>query len=36
MGPYNATLGGLEDETHFVDRAASSMFVSKIVGRFSH
>ena len=31
MGPYNATLGGLEDETHFVDRAASSMFVSKIV-----
>lgn len=35
MGPYNATLGGLEDETRFVDRATSSMFVSKIVARFS-
>jgi hypothetical protein len=33
VAPYNATLGGIEDEKHFINRAASYMFVSKVVTR---
>ncbi len=30
LGPYNATLGGIQDEKLFIDREASYMFVSKV------
>lgn len=33
LAPYNATNGGIQDEKLFIDRAASYMFVSKVVVR---
>jgi hypothetical protein len=35
LAPYNATLGGIGDEKLFIDRAASYMFVSKVVSRIA-